>query len=210
VLLFVSIFLAPLVDTPLLRMLSTLFFSLLLISGVMNLSSRPVPSLIAGSVAAAAIALRWTERFSESQAVAVWAEMMALLFLVLLTGTLLVRVFRDDGQVTRYRVQGAVAAYLLVGITCSHLFQLCDLTVPGSFTMPAAHQLDPATRQENLTYFSFVTLTTLGYGDVTATHPTARMFVVMEALVGALYPATLLARLVSLEIADRHEAGGRR
>jgi hypothetical protein len=136
--------------------------------------------------------------------------MMSLLFFVLLTGTLLLRVFRDDGQVTRYRVRGAVAAYLLVGLTFSHLFQVFDISVPGAFSMSAAHPLDTAVRQEDFTYFSFVTLTTLGYGDFTAIHPTARMFVIMEALMGQLYPATLLARLVSLEIAGRQEAGGGR
>ncbi|WP_027716592.1 potassium channel family protein [Desulfuromonas sp. TF] len=206
VLLFVSLFLAPLVDSPLLRMLSTLFFSLLLISGVMNLSSRPVPRLIAGSVAAAAIALKWADHFSESQAVAVCAGTISLLFVALLTGTLLARVFRDDGQVTRYRVRGAVAAYLLVGFTFSHLYQVFDILVPGAFSISAAQQLDSAARQEDFTYFSFVTLTTLGYGDFTATHTTARMFVIMEALVGQLYPATLLARLVSLQIGGRQNS----
>jgi hypothetical protein len=208
VLLFVSLFLAPLMDSPLLRLLSTVFFSFLLIAGVVNVSAHPLPRLVAGTVAAAAIVLRWTDRFSDGATVAIWAGAMSLLFFILLTAVMLVRVFRDDGQITRYRVRGAVAAYLLVGITCSHLYQLFDLAVPGSFIMPAGYQLDPATRQENLTYFSFVTLTTLGYGDVTATHPTARMFVILEALIGQLYPATLLARLVSLEIASRPEVRG--
>lgn len=208
VLLFVSLFLGPLMDSPLLRMLSALFFSLLLIAGVVNVSTRPIPRLIAGAVAASAIALRWTEKFIGSQTVAIWAGAMSLLFFILLTGVMLVRVFHNDEQITRYRVRGAVAAYLLVGITCSHLYQLFDLAIPGSFIMPAGHQLNSATRQENLTYFSFVTLTTLGYGDVTATHPMARMFVIMEALVGQLYPATLLARLVSLEIGSQQEGRG--
>ena len=200
-LIFISLFLGPLMDSSLLRLLSTLLYSLLLVSGVVSLSPRLIPRMAAGSVAAAAIALRWADRFVvESRTMSIWAEMMSLLFFVLLTGVMLVRVFRDEEQVTRYRVRGAVAAYLLVGITCSHLYQLFDLAVPGSFIMPAAHQLEPATRQENLTYFSFVTLTTLGYGDVTASHPTARLFVIVEALLGQLYPATLLARLVSLEI----------
>jgi hypothetical protein len=61
--------------------------------------------------------------------------------------------------------------------------------------------------QETFAYFSFVTLSTLGYGDITAVHPVSRMFVIMEALVGQLYPATLLARLVSLEISNRQQSG---
>ncbi len=52
-------------------------------------------------------------------------------------------------------------------------------------------------------YFSFVTLTTMGYGDITPIHPAARSLAVLEALVGQLYPAILLARLVSLEVQSR-------
>jgi hypothetical protein len=60
-------------------------------------------------------------------------------------------------------------------------------------------------RQQILTYFSFVTLTTVGYGDITPTHDITRMFAIMEALCGQLYPATLLARLVSLEVMNREK-----
>jgi hypothetical protein len=54
-----------------------------------------------------------------------------------------------------------------------------------------------------LLYFSFSTLTTVGYGDVTPVHPLARSVANFESVIGQLYPATLLARLVSLEIAHR-------
>ncbi len=52
-------------------------------------------------------------------------------------------------------------------------------------------------------YFSFVTLTTVGYGDIAPVHPFARSLCNVEAVIGQLYPATLLARLVSLEIGSR-------
>ena len=55
----------------------------------------------------------------------------------------------------------------------------------------------------NLIYFSFVTLTTVGYGDILPVHPVARSLCNLEAISGQLYPATLLARLVSLEIESR-------
>jgi hypothetical protein len=55
----------------------------------------------------------------------------------------------------------------------------------------------------NLIYFSFVTLTTTGYGDVFPVHPVARALCNVEAIIGQLYPATLLARLVTLEMANR-------
>jgi Ion channel len=57
----------------------------------------------------------------------------------------------------------------------------------------------------NMLYFSFGTLTTAGSGDIAPVHPIARSLVNIEAMIGQLYPATLLARLVTLEIED--EAG---
>jgi len=56
---------------------------------------------------------------------------------------------------------------------------------------------------ENWLYFSYATLSTVGYGDIVAVHPIARSLAVMEALVGQLYPAILIARLVSQEVQDR-------
>ncbi|MRR34764.1 two pore domain potassium channel family protein [bacterium] len=204
ILLFVSLFLGPFIESVLMRIISSLFFSFLLISGVVTISSRPLPRFIAGMVAVAVIVLRWTDRFTENHAVAVWSAATSLIFLALMTGVLLVRVFQDDKQVTLHRVKGAVAVYILFGITWSMLYQFLDLSITGAFSLSAGHHFDATTRQETFTYFSFVTLTTVGYGDVTAIHPTVRMFVIMEALMGQLYPATLLARLVSLEISSRN------
>lgn len=201
-LLFVSLFLGPLLDSLLVRIVSSFLFSFLLIAGVMNVARRRAPRVVVGAVAAVAIVLRWAEMFTAGLAVALSARVAALAFLLLLTAVLMARVFGDRGEVTVHRVNGAVAVYVLFGITWSVLYQILALAVPGAFSVPAG-AVDPATMQENLTYFSFITLTTLGYGDITAVHPTARMFAILEALVGQLYPATLLARLVSLEVGSR-------
>ena len=56
-----------------------------------------------------------------------------------------------------------------------------------------------------MTYLSFVTLTTIGYGDILPVHPIARSLCTLEAIIGQLYPATLLARLVTLELEDRRQ-----
>jgi hypothetical protein len=205
-LLFVSLFLAPFIDSLLLRIISSLFFSLLMISGAMSISSKRLPRLIVGAVALAAIILRWADKFNDSRVLAIWSAVTTLLFLVLLTGVMLGRVFASNGRVTAHRIQGAVAVYVLIGLTWSILYQLCDLTLGvDAFTMTGSHHDDPMSRQEQFSYFSFVTLTTVGYGDITALHPIARMFVIFEALFGQLYPATLLARLVSLEVIHRQE-----
>jgi voltage-gated potassium channel Kch len=113
----------------------------------------------------------------------------------------------QDGPVTVAKIKGAVAVYIMIGFTWSYIYRLIDLQVPMAFNLPTSlTSPDEAKNSADLTYFSFVTLTTLGYGDITAAHPLSRMFVIIEALIGQLYPATLLARLVSLEIMNRESS----
>lgn len=204
-LVFASIFLAPFFESDLLRFLSALFFSLLLISGVACISKRPLWRRAAGAVTLAAIALHWLHEYHPTPELAIAANLVSLLCLITLTMVVLIRVFRDTGQVTSSRVMGAVAAYVLFGVSWSILYRLLDHCLPGAFSIAAAAGMTPDEQRESFAYFSFVTLTTVGYGDITAVHPVARMFVILEALVGQLYPATLLARLVSLEIMHRQE-----
>ena len=207
-LLFAAIFLSPFFESDLLRSLSGIFISLLLISGVAYISPRHLLRWTAISMVLTAIVLHWLQEFQPSRGLDIAASLATLLCLISLTLVVLVRVFRDSGSVTTSRVQGAVAAYVLFGITWSILYRFVDLCLPGAFSLPATHGMTLAEQRETFAYFSFVTMTTLGYGDVTAVHPVARMFVVFQALVGQLYPATLLARLVSLEISNRPAGTG--
>jgi hypothetical protein len=59
--------------------------------------------------------------------------------------------------------------------------------------------------QSNLFYFSFVTLTTIGYGEIVAVHPITRMLVILEGVAGQLFPAILIARLVSLQVQSKQK-----
>ncbi len=129
-------------------------------------------------------------------------SLAVLVFMIMLTIVTLVKVF-GEGKVTIHKVKGAIAVYLLFGLTWSILYGLLDQTLPHAFSLPPDSGTFSPERQEALSYFSFVTLTTLGYGDITPTHEISRMFAIMEGLCGQLYPATLLARLVSLELMHR-------
>lgn len=204
-LLFLAIFLAPLFESFIGKALVGLFFTMLLVSGIASVSSRLAPRVAAGLVAGAAIVLSVLREYYPGKALMSWWAFFSLFYFVLLTWVLLRQVFRD-GEVTVVRVRGAVAAYILVGITFGFLYQLLELRLDTAFNLPAtAGGPGDYGHDSHLLYFSFVTLTTVGYGDITAAHPVARMFVIIEALIGQLYPATLLARLVSLEIASRSQ-----
>jgi hypothetical protein len=102
------------------------------------------------------------------------------------------------GRVTYHRVIGAILLYLTIGFVFVALFTLVGALSPGSFSgLPA---IDRVSLPSNLVYFSFTTLTTVGFGDIVPVHPFARSLTNVEAIFGQLYPATLLARMVTLQI----------
>ncbi len=110
------------------------------------------------------------------------------------------------GRVTLHRIIGAVLLYLNIGFTFVALYCFVALIAPHAFVgiNPLTDNLGVAA---NFGYFSFVTLTSVGYGDIVPLHPYARSLANIEAVIGQLYPATLLARLVSLEITGRRKPG---
>lgn len=105
------------------------------------------------------------------------------------------------GRVTSHRVVGAVLLYLIVGMAFASVYTIIGAQDPQAFSGFVVS--DTADNAGHLIYFSMVTLTTVGYGDIVPVSPIARSFAILEASFGALYPATLIARLVSLEIEGR-------
>ena len=133
----------------------------------------------------------------------VWMTVSADLFIVLycisLGAIILIRTF-STGHVTSNRVQGAVVAYLLAGFIFAMLYHVIFLM----FGQGTFHGLADFRRTEFM-YFSLTTLTTVGYGDITPVNEYARSLANLESLVGQLYPAILIARLVSMEFSTSKE-----
>jgi len=102
-----------------------------------------------------------------------------------------------EGRVDAERVCAALCVYLLAGIAFGGFFAALEALAPGSLAGPAPIDLDDAV------YFSFVTLATLGYGDITPAASAPRALAVLEAVFGQLYLAVLIARLVSLYARER-------
>ena len=111
-----------------------------------------------------------------------------------------------SGKVTRDRIAAALCVYLLLGFIWAQAYILMEAVQPGSFTSnsePTVTETRTASINFDAYYYSFVTLTTLGYGDITPVHHVARAFAVLEAVIGPLYLAILIARLVGLHIAQQ-------
>jgi hypothetical protein len=118
-------------------------------------------------------------------------------------GYVVARATFAPGRITYHRVMGAVLLYLTLAVTFAALFTFLGTLVPGAFAGLVVE--DSPALASRLIYFSFATLTTTGYGDIVPVHPMARSLCNLEAIFGQLYPATLLARLVTLELAHRNE-----
>ena len=106
-------------------------------------------------------------------------------------------VFRR-GLVTYHRIIGAILLYLLIAVAFSTLFAFVGLSNEGAIKGITFD--DDRSLASALFYMSFVTLTSTGYGDIIPVHPLARSLCNVESVIGQLYPATLLARLVTLEL----------
>lgn len=210
VLLLLTFTLAPLIKSQVASLISSIFFSLLLLSGIHNISTKRLHRIGVGMFALVGITFNWLKHFNPaSMPWQTWSDLISLCYLVLLTLVVMRHVY-EKGPVSIDRILGAIAAYILVGFTWAILYHLIELRLPGSFRLTEAASGDIyISKQSNFTYFSFITMTTVGYGDITPIHPTARMFAIIEALIGQLYPATLLARLVSLQIIHRNEESAR-
>jgi len=115
----------------------------------------------------------------------------------------------EEGAVDADRIFGAICGYLLIGLTWALLYGALDLTQPGSFDLgeetavqqvpseePAPHFAD----MDPFIYYSLVTLSTLGYGDIVALTRAARSLSALEAIVGQIYMAVVVARLIGLQI----------
>lgn len=119
---------------------------------------------------------------------------LSIMFCVTLKRTL------RPGRIDGYRVLGGIAGYLLIGLTWTFAYQLLLQQAPSAIHFePGAAESLP--RQPNhLIYFSFTTLTTVGFGDIHRVTPVARSLTVAEALVGQLYIAILIASLVGMAL----------
>jgi len=190
-----------------LELMGVFIFSLLLLAGLLSMARHRIFQIVSGVFIVCSIGVRMTRVAFGVSGLLQWDALLSILSIVGMMIVVLWQVYRE-GPVTGHRVRGAIAAYLLFGVLFAYGYTLISLLVPGSFQLPAWVSPTGPERTEAFLYFSMVALTTVGFGDITAIHPLARSLVMLEALIGQLYPAILLARLVSLEIETRRSKKG--
>jgi hypothetical protein len=176
-------------------------FGPVLVAAVFVVSGSRV-AFVAILVAVALIVVATLLRLRHPSAVDIYLDAAAWLIAAVTLSIVVARAVFAPGNVTFHRIIGAVLLYLNIGLIFVALFCFVALRVPNAFTGLGPLQ-DNLAVVGNLIYFSFVTLTSVGYGDIVPLHPFARGLANVEAIIGQLYPATLLARLVTLELEGR-------
>jgi voltage-gated potassium channel Kch len=205
-LLIIEIFvLAPMQFTGLaIALVNNVIFSLLLLMGLLTMTRRKVLQAVLTLFVTLAVATHWARLVFGVSGLVLLDGFLMLACTVGFLVIVLWQVYRE-GPVTAHRIQGAVAAYLLLSVIFAIAYSLLEYLYPSSFQMSYPLERFDGRLNRSFYYFSVVTLTTTGYGDITAVTSFARSLVMMEALIGQLYPAILIARLVSLHVEAKRE-----
>ncbi len=175
-------------------MIFDIFLSTILLSAAYAASESRGYFILASILAGPALVLRWINNLVGSPWLQFVAGVLTVLFLLLVVALILSHVLRAE-RVSREKIFGALSVYLIFGVVWGLVYMLEDFLVPGSFRYGEGVRTGA-----EMVYFSFVTLTTLGYGDIVPVSPSARALATLEALTGQLYLTVLVARLVALHI----------
>ncbi len=181
------------------------FITVLAVAAV-SASGGRTRMLIALALGIPAASLGLLDIFFDALALGVVRHVFGVAFLLYVVAVMFVAIFRNQ-RITFNTVSASLCIYLLLGFVWALVYSLIYLldpaafqsTVPGTNPMPEM-QIGKASPTKAL-YFSYATLSTLGYGDIVPVSPIARMLACIEALTGQLYLAVLVARLVGLQIA---------
>ena len=162
---------------------------------------------VALTVAVMAIATKWSRYVAPppegSIVQPVAFHVLVALFMAFAVYVILRNIFAEK-NVTGDEVVGTVCGYFIAAALWSHVYAVVELAAPGSFAFTPGLAQQAASwdgRAAIFNYFSLVTLTTMGYGDVTPLHGPATALAVIEAIFGQFYIAIVVAQLVAVELA---------
>jgi hypothetical protein len=177
--------------------IESILLSLVLLSAVLAVAGRRRTLLIALLLGIPTLAARWINHFRPDLVPPEIFLVGALLLIIFVVWHLL-RFVLHAPSVDVDVLCASISAYLMLGLIWTIAYWLVDEIVPNAFSFNTTAGAKESMRGFNAFYFSFVTLSTVGYGDITPVSKVARMLAAMEAMTGLLYVAVLIARLVAL------------
>ena len=179
-----------------LLVLEDVFLTAVFIYAAYSISRNKFLLALAIGLALPAIASTWLKPFVKAQWFAISAGLCDVAFIATIAIAILTYIFRQK-EVTADVIAGAIVVYLLMAVMWSQIYVVLEVAQPGSFNYPdGVSDSMPAL----LRYFSLVTITTVGYGDITPATHAARAFANLESVVGQLYLVILVAWLVGMHV----------
>ncbi len=179
------------------RLVLSLSLTFLLISAVYAVSKDKKTTVIACGLAVVWGVMQWASDRFASPALQVADGIIAIIFLSYIIYNALLH-FGRSSKVDFNIVIASVVVYLLLALIWAESYNLIEIVAPGSFNFAV---VVPGAGASRFTYFSFITITTLGYGDIIPATNLARVVSMLEAFVGQTYLVVLVARLVGMQIA---------
>jgi voltage-gated potassium channel len=182
-----------------LRVLEGLFFTAVFIYAAYSFSRSKALVAAAVSLAVPAIVWFWLQPFFNAQWVEISGGLCGMAFMAIIIVAILRHIFLQQ-DVSADLIAGAIVAYLLMAVMWAFIYYLLEAVHPGSFNLPTGTL---PTQPGLFRYFSLVTITTVGYGDITPVTPSARAFANLEAVVGQLYLVILVSWLVGTYVSRK-------
>lgn len=200
--------LSPIVaETPLGKSLFEIFYMFIMLSAVYTVSDQKILFLITSVVIILGIVFSWFAVIGENSTLFLTSNIIEILVLSVIVYTILSYVLHIDITSTDH-IFGAVCCYLLIGFVWGFVFDSIGIIIPHSFHIDHPTNLTLIQQLPEMIYYSFVTLTTLGYGDITATNMIAKSFSAVEAIIGQIFLVVLIASLVGAYTADHRRKHG--
>ena len=176
------------------KAIEPILVTVVLVAGVMAVGKRKRTLWIAVGLALPAFVCKWMHHLWKTPISLECFMILALFFMAFILAQLFLFTLAAPRVSTEVLCAG-LSVYMLLGITWGLAYALVSLFTHGSaFVMPAGNEMIGTTS----VYFSFITLSTVGYGDIVPVTPVARMLAAAEAITGTLFVAVFIARLVAL------------
>lgn len=171
--------------------------TLVLVASVMAVGARRRTLNFAIVLVLPAVAARWANHIEPRLVPHEFILLASLVFMLFVVVNLIGFILRA-AKINMEVLCAAIAGYLLLGLIWAYAYMILSGKDPSAFAATSGELLD----QFSATYFSYMTLTTTGFGDITPVSDTARMLAVMETMTGTFYVTVLIARLVAMYSAD--------
>jgi hypothetical protein len=171
------------------------FWMLFLFAGIFSLAETNKQAVLISIAPLLFIVFSWINVVSTTPFVLITELILSICTFLLLIVLVLKKIF-EPGPITAHRVIGSIVIYMLLAHLWAVIYIFFYQHIPGSFqlTLP---EFESNSIQANFLYFSYVTLSTTGFGEILPLHPFVRALVNLESIFGVLYPVVLIGRLVS-------------